>query len=88
MIDNLKKGLPATESQNQREIDVITKPSTRAQQRKQALAEENLLAINCAVSDFGLIKQPQELQKEVSREGSNDNVRLILLFSQLEPQLI
>jgi len=30
MILNLKKTLPNTDSQNQREIDVITKPSTRA----------------------------------------------------------
>jgi len=37
MIQNLKKTLPNTDSQNQREIDVITKPSTRAQQRKQFL---------------------------------------------------
>ena len=37
MISNLKKTLPNTDSQNQREIDVITKPSTRAQQRKQMI---------------------------------------------------
>lgn len=34
MISNLKKSLPTSDSQNKREIDAITKPSTRAQQRK------------------------------------------------------
>lgn len=37
MLQNLKKTLPNTDSQNQREIDVITKPSTRAQQRSKGL---------------------------------------------------
>lgn len=34
MINNLKKTLPTTDSQNLSEIDKITRPSTRAQQRK------------------------------------------------------
>ena len=35
MLQDLKKMLPTTESQNLRDIDAITKPSTRSQQRKQ-----------------------------------------------------
>ena len=37
MIHNLRKTLPNTESQHEKEIDAITRPSTRAQQRKQFL---------------------------------------------------
>ena len=40
MVQNLKTQLPATDSQNVRDIDSIMKPSMRAQQRKNMMTVE------------------------------------------------